>query len=172
MRLLTLLGIATLVSTPLACGGDDEGGGSSGSAGTGGAGATGGTGGTGGSGTGATGGGAGSGTGGGAGSSTGGAAGSASGGAAGSSSGGAAGNASGGSAGGGPTNPVSEACKTCWQQNCATQVQQCQANATCTSCVNQDYTASACDSESHYQALCTCGVTGGGPCHNECGSFC
>lgn len=148
---------------PFGCGGDDDGdtGGKSGGGGTGG-----GSGGSGGSSGSATGGNAGTGTAGTAGTSTGGSAGT--GGTAGSATGGAAGSAS----DGGPTNPISEICKACLQQNCQPEVQACQTNDGCNACVNQDYTAPACDTNNHFQDLCTCGVTGGGPCHNECGSFC
>lgn len=170
MRAWTYLGTAMLLSVPFGCGSDDDGGGSGGTSAGGSGGTTSGgsggvSGGSGGSG-GATGG-----AGGNAGSAAGGAAGSGTGGGAGASTGGAAGSAAGGSDGG-ASNPVSEACKTCWEQNCQNQAQECQANDGCKACVNQDYTAPACDTNNHFQALCTCAVAGGGPCHNECGSFC
>lgn len=175
MRRLVISAVVlfALGSVPAACGGDDDEGDGSSTGGSGGSDS--GVGGNDGSATGGSGGSGGTSTGGSAGASTGGTAGTSSGGTAGSQSDGSAGASTGGGAGAtgdsGTPKPMSKACIDCSKNSCKTAFDACQKDAACKACIEQDSTG--CNAgNTLYKAICTCGVIGGGPCHNECGPFC
>lgn len=65
----------------------------------------------------------------------------------------------GGSAAGGSTSaggPVSPGCQSCAQSACGTQVNACNKDATCGSCVNKDYSAASCKTDAAWTTLSAC----------------
>ncbi|GEM_PF-5112735 len=74
-----------------------------------------------------------------------------------------------GSSGGSGSNPVSEECQTCADNNCHPEAEACGNDPGCMSCVFDDYTQPMCADNPAWNAVCECAVV---MCADECTPFC